>query len=275
MTIIVGMGDEQLLKEADAFADLIASGLEETMENVLRSIDNLVAAAKEPSPRDENTSKKIITHSTLSYITYYWNKFVTSAIKPWLTSLFSEGAIAVAQSVQEVWASFSIEPFDASKNAAAKRYIASTLDRLSYLGEELLQHAREQFDEGLNQGEGVPQLAARLMNAAELTRKKAESVARTEAVSANNMSSLIQVQELGGVGTKTWLSKIDDRTRETHRHADDQTVRISQQFSVGLSRLAFPGDPSAPPGETFNCRCTLTYDIDYFELENSTLKIKG
>lgn len=275
MTIIVGMSDERLLKESDEFANIIANGLEEVMRNTLESIDNIVAAAKEPSPREPNTSKKIITHSTLSYITYHWNKFVLSTVKPWLDSLFSTSATIIAESVMSIWPSFSVKPINATKNVASQRFIKTSLDRLQFLSDELYQHAREQLDIGLSLDESIPQLSARLMDAAQLTRKKAESVARTEAVAANNMASLIQVQDLGGVGNKTWLAKIDERTRETHKHADDQTVRISQQFNVGLSRLAFPGDPSGPPSETFNCRCTLTYDIDYFELENSSLRVKG
>lgn len=274
MTNIAGLSDEDLEAHVINFEELISKGLDETMRQVLNRMDNIVAAADDPT-RGKSTSTKPITLAAMSYISYYWNKFVREEAIGWLEDFFATSSYAILQSVHAIWSRFTGTPINAKKHTASKRYIATASRRLEFIGVELLDHARDELQEGLRLDETVPQLTQRLMGAADLTRKKAESIARTEAVSANNMASLIQVQELGGIGTKTWLSKIDDRTRETHRHADDQTVRISQQFHVGLSRLAFPGDPSGPPSEVFNCRCTLTYDIDYFELENSTLKIKG
>ncbi len=56
---------------------------------------------------------------------------------------------------------------------------------------------------------------------------------------------------------KVWVSTIDKRTRPTHRMADKQRVGIFEPFIVGGFPLRFPGDPSGPPQETINCRCSL------------------
>lgn len=48
----------------------------------------------------------------------------------------------------------------------------------------------------------------------------------------------------------------DSRTRHTHRDAEGQRVPIGEAFTVGGFSLRFPGDPSGPPQEIIQCRCT-------------------
>lgn len=54
----------------------------------------------------------------------------------------------------------------------------------------------------------------------------------------------------------------DARTRETHRDADGQRVRVGEPFTVGDAKLDYPGDPVGPPGEVINCRCSMAFDFD-------------
>lgn len=56
---------------------------------------------------------------------------------------------------------------------------------------------------------------------------------------------------------QVWLSTDDDRTRETHRIADGQRVPLGSPFIVGGAELMFPGDPTGPPQECIQCRCSL------------------
>lgn len=274
MPIIMGLTDDQLLIEADQFADVVIKGLEETMQKTLQSIDNIVAAT-EPPPGDVSTATKVITAATLSYITYYWGKFTTDVLSGLITAMLDAGAIAITEAVMRALPSFKATPFNTLKNAFTKQVLNAALGRLRNLGDELLQHAREQYAIGRREQDTLKELTTRLMKAASLLEKRADSVSRTEVVSAFNTAGLIQIQELGGKGRKTWMAKLDTRTRDTHRHADNQTVRINQKFHVGITYLDVPGDASAAVDETINCRCTVTYDIDYFELENSTLRHKG
>jgi len=60
---------------------------------------------------------------------------------------------------------------------------------------------------------------------------------------------------------KVWNAVIDESTRDSHAEADGQEVTLFETFSVGGEDLDYPGDPDGEPGETYNCRCTVTFDI--------------
>ena len=60
-----------------------------------------------------------------------------------------------------------------------------------------------------------------------------------------------------GKRTKTWVTKRDNRVRETHHIADGQTVPIDQPFHVGLAMLQYPGERGGPIEEVANCRCVI------------------
>lgn len=88
-------------------------------------------------------------------------------------------------------------------------------------------------------------------------RTRGELIARTETNSAMNFGALQALRD-EGADSKTWLATVPSpRTRPTHAAADGQTVPIDQPFSVGGNAMQMPGDPSAPPSEVCNCRCTV------------------
>lgn len=102
---------------------------------------------------------------------------------------------------------------------------------------------------------------------------KARRIARTELLGAYNGGShagaVARAQVFDQVMVKRWLATRDTRVRDTHRLADGQLQPIGEPFLVGLGRLAHPGDPTAPPEEIINCRCTaLYYDFDELSEED-------
>ena len=66
-----------------------------------------------------------------------------------------------------------------------------------------------------------------------------------------------QNEEFGEELHKCWISTLDGRTRDSHFRADGARVPIDAKFKVGVAELAYPGDPTGPPEEVFNCRCRL------------------
>lgn len=97
---------------------------------------------------------------------------------------------------------------------------------------------------------------------------RSETIARTESVRATSMAreeSFRQMGEQTGVGDRMrriWNATLDKRTRDAHRTMNGQTRRVGEAFQDGDGhRLLYPGDPSAPPETTINCRCVLTMRI--------------
>lgn len=144
----------------------------------------------------------------------------------------------------------------------AEAYLADASNRMVRFSDVLWEQARAQLLTGFELGESIEELRDRLMQVPGLSAARATTVARTEVVSASNAGSTSLVLEMGFKGTKTWLATEDERTRPTHVMAEGQTVDLRASFDVGGAPLLFPGDPSGPPEEIINCRCTTTYDLE-------------
>lgn len=85
---------------------------------------------------------------------------------------------------------------------------------------------------------------------------RAEQVARTETISASNYGAA-KAYEDSAATLKVWQATDDSRTRPTHVAADQQTVSMDENFTVGGFPAEFPGDPSLPPQERIQCRCAI------------------
>ncbi|MBU1306335.1 MAG: phage head morphogenesis protein [Alphaproteobacteria bacterium] len=100
---------------------------------------------------------------------------------------------------------------------------------------------------------------------------RGEMLARTETMAALGKSrddAMKQAIHSGKVDatfvTKTWRSAGDGRVRHTHRALNATAVGYFEGFqSPSGAQLMFPGDTSAPIGETSGCRCTVEYKVDY------------
>jgi hypothetical protein len=92
---------------------------------------------------------------------------------------------------------------------------------------------------------------------------RSKTIARTEsirALNAGNNQLWNQAVNSGklevGQVTKKWITVGDHKVRPEHAEMDGETVGLNDLFSYGL---AYPGDPSAEPELTINCRCSLIY----------------
>lgn len=57
-------------------------------------------------------------------------------------------------------------------------------------------------------------------------------------------------------GSKRWVTVQDERVRDSHAELHGMVVPVEEEFPNGLM---FPGDPSGPPEEVYNCRCSLEW----------------
>jgi hypothetical protein len=98
---------------------------------------------------------------------------------------------------------------------------------------------------------------------------RADMIARTEGLRATSLAreeAVRQMIEQTGIDERRvrrrWNSTRDKRTREAHRAMDGQIRGVEEVFIDGDGNaLLYPGDPTAPPGTTINCRCSVTAEI--------------
>lgn len=88
------------------------------------------------------------------------------------------------------------------------------------------------------------------------SEERAMNIALNETNWMYNYLNHINLIEAGHL-THTWESMKDERVRNSHVSADNQTVPINEPFIVNGYRMMFPLDDSlgAPISEIINCRC--------------------
>ena len=93
-----------------------------------------------------------------------------------------------------------------------------------------------------------------------LSIHRAMNIAYNETNTFLNYTDFVEAKERGAK-TKTWLTMLDSKVRDTHEEVEGQTVGIDEYFQVGNSQMQFPHDLSLSPDptEVINCRCAVEY----------------
>jgi HK97 family phage portal protein len=121
---------------------------------------------------------------------------------------------------------------------------------------------RAALNEGVMAGESIDDIADRIRSLFTQTyANRAETVARTEVISAYNGAATLGATQLPSdvVAAQEWIATRDGRTREEHAGADGQIVAIGTAFDIGGTAMAYPGDPNGGAGNVVNCRCTVAF----------------
>lgn len=279
MAEIPGWDLEEVARREDAFVALVDKSIAMVVSKVAMMAEGvLVAAAPEPveaPPPAPPAVAPALPVEALGAIPVLWAGQVTAELLPFLGQTLTWSAAAVAASITEAFPDYDFPPVS---DVFAEDYLAQATNRLVGIGDTIWATMRTELLTGFSEGEGIAELAARLQAVAGITEPRAHVIARTEVISASNIGSITQAKISGLVGTKSWEATNDDRTRCTHRAADGQTVDLNGKFKLGglsdaqcgdvaASYLDVPGDPTGPPGEVIQCRCTIIYDLDLPEEE--------
>lgn len=130
-------------------------------------------------------------------------------------------------------------------------------EKVKNINETTLRQLKEELEEGLRKEESISQLKERIQRVyVQATGHRAETIARTESLRANNFATQEAYLQSDVVKGKKWLATRDTRTREAHSDADEQVVKLNEAFTVGGEKLMYPGDPNGSAENTINCRCT-------------------
>ena len=191
-----------------------------------------------------------------------WNDVLAKLLKTYLIAFMQQAGDAQA-------AEFGIS-FDLQKPEIQRWLAAKVMTSAVEINTTTKKDVLKQLKEAVENGESIQDMDKRIKGLFEETYKhRAQTVARTEVISANNKAGLEAARQ-ANMGHKVWITSLDERTRTfengadfDHAKMDGVTVGIDEKFAVpsvfGDEYLDFPGDPSGSPGDIINCRCTMTY----------------
>lgn len=135
--------------------------------------------------------------------------------------------------------------------------------------EQLMKIIRESLNASQEQGLGVIDIANRLIkdiknDYGELSKYRAQRIARTEIIGASNRGQLLGAQSLGYNMRKIWISTLDMATRTgdfDHRRCHGETRPIYDVFTLSGEPMQHPGDPKGSAGNVISCRCTQGFEV--------------
>lgn len=204
----------------------------------------------------DGATELVAARFSVSGIKGMWQRRVSGLVDR-LKSIAGRGATAAADSVDET--------LPDNWDAGLADYVKATEALLTAVGDRLAAEASSALAEGLNAGEDVDQLKARLAalfadDGTQLGTGRAARIAATEATRAFNAGTLAAAQAMTGPDkplVKQWLTRNDERVRLAHREANGQLQLLDDPFDVGGTPMQYPGDPTAPAALTVNCRCIM------------------
>lgn len=118
---------------------------------------------------------------------------------------------------------------------------------------------RRKVEAAARQGIGRPPAEAgeRMRLVADMNGNATARRVRTAINGAENAGRMDAMLARGG--SKRWVTVQDERVRDSHAELHGMVVPVDEEFPNGLM---FPGDPSGPPEEVYNCRCSLEWVED-------------
>ena len=171
-----------------------------------------------------------------------------------------EGTAAAIQSVAN--ASFDVisreQVYQSALNPLSKLALQSNAQAIKI-------NIQRSITASILQGEGIQKMSRRIKKDLQTNANRAVTIARTETTKIVNQARddiLVEAQGMGINVKKEWVSAQDDRVRATHAALNGEIRDMDKPFSNGLMR---PGDPSGPPSQIINCRCTMVGVLPDYE----------
>ena len=213
---------------------------------------------------------KALTETTAAQLANV-NKTALAYINGQLPEVYSINYNALEQSVDGVGGySFALVDADTVKNLA-------TTDKSLLPFKELdekkdirwnVKKMNAEVLQGILQGEPMDKIAGRLSKVADMNETAAIRNARTMVTGAENkgrQDSYKRVEKDGIIMKREWIATNDNRTRHWHAELDGVEVDIDEPWENEFGKIMFPGDPSADPANTYNCRCSMAAKVIGFK----------
>ena len=228
----------------------------------------LASAKRERTLMDKRF--KYLTEATAAQLANV-NKTALAYVNGQLPEIYSTSYNAISPSVDGVGGyTFALVDADTVKN------LATTDDSLlpyKQLDEKAdvrwnVKKMNAEVLQGILQGEPMDKIASRLSKVTGMNETAAIRNARTMVTGAENkgrQDSYKRAEKDGIVIKREWIATNDSRTRHWHAELDGVEVDIDEPWVNEFGEIMFPGDPSADPANTYNCRCSMAAKVIGFK----------
>ncbi len=177
------------------------------------------------------------------------------AIRPWAEAEADRVVTEVAQSDARSWRKLSAEIGravhreieTAPTGTVMHRLMQDQVELITSLPREAAERVHRIATEGLAKGMRAPELAAEILRTGEVTRSRADLIARTEVGRAATALTQARAVHVGSTHF-IWRTSRDGDVRESHRKLDGLTFRWDDPPECD------PGHRNLP-GCIWNCRC--------------------
>lgn len=234
----------------ERWTEILDRNLERYFERQQRVITEKALGAK---ARRLMNSRELTTEDIFDTAT--WNRQIADDLGPVYASIVNDSAeltMTNAKAQEQV------------AEEQVKEYVAQQVERTQKVNETtkeeiaaaiLVAMAISSDDESARLSLLRAALAAIFAN---LIGKRRRIIAEHEASSAFNAGTYFAGKQLGQT-SKTWITRLDPKVRSEHRILHGKSIPLSEGFMSDGAVLRFPGDPTAPPHLTMNCRCRLKF----------------
>jgi hypothetical protein len=92
----------------------------------------------------------------------------------------------------------------------------------------------------------------------------------TDAENKARLDGMYRASDIGVKVQKQWRATLDNRTRDSHRLLDSETIDLDATFD---NSLKYPREPGGALSEICNCRCRLRYVTPYTKYETRSARL--
>jgi len=151
-------------------------------------------------------------------------------------------------------------------------------ERIKDNGNINYQRLRTSLTDGMVKGEGIQKMSKRIRDDMEISKNRADTIARTEGLRVASETQQMADTELQNSGielVKEWISTLDKRTRSNHRTLDGKKVDgVDGLFRIDGHSAPYPREFGVA-SEDINCRCTVATTPKGFDNEAEFRRARG
>lgn len=241
-------------KLADAIARSLKKVVTSAYESYLKTLPETSIISSLTAAGDLHAFDQIIGQ---------WKLIYDREIAPEIEETYLSGSMSAFTQApgSEAMSDAEVASWARVTNDQAVRYMEQASNRLVGVGETIWTDVRERVTRAVASGMSNEDLKDQIGKLSDFSEYRADTIARTETISAYVNGDWEGAQLLGEFGPveKVWVATGDARGREWHTALMDQSLPMDEPFDVDGEPMMYPHDPSGSAFNVVNCRCYIEF----------------